>query len=1049
MSAASLREAIIAQMGHVHDATGRAYRTAYAWGDGATPTNPATWSAGYTDPKAFAECIADAIEPEIQNRVDLNVKERFDPTAALPASPTVGDVYLATATAHGWTAGNLYTWNGATYDVTVPCAGMQIWIVATGTASISTGIEWVDLEASSGSLSGTVSPNTLAMGGPLGSGLVDSPIVSDIAAHGKLWIGYNFVGAGAGPIYNGDLCLNFCPENGYGVAFTWADAESFRIQSDLSVLINNGNWLEFGELNHYIRNKQNGTTLANSDLEIGSSYGNTVFLAGGGCYTASECLRVGEQFFGLSGDGYGIQAPGIWSTGLASKVVKTDANGKLVGCTNLADVAYLTTVTPHNILSTTHGDTLADTVVRGDLLTGNATPKWGRLAKGTSGNLLGYNATDVVSNTLAGWGIQATLTNPVTGTGAQYYVPLWGAGGTRLGNSILQQDAAGTTIGIGGVPDDAFTAKFYGDALYLGHNTKYGLIPLVLGFSYNQYPAITYNCQFQVGPPAGYKYYGNDYASMIMANYDYGSLQPVAWNFRSAPNGTAGNAISWTTVANLFNNGNFWIYGSDVNGMGFSVVNAAATTGASQQGLIYQLGSTGYSIADWPSAFLIEGQAAGGTTIDAFSGALSLQTARVTRLKISNAGSITIPGLSSAGILCNATTTGLISSHACGNTLLQIGNSSGQLADCGTVVSNTYAMYSGGVLTLYNSTASSEGVRVNTNGTANGSTSIDARATGAGTTNTALYADAENAGTNWGLYVNAGNAQFNGLVGIGGAPSMSSGIDIYANVTSSNLLYIKNNNTLYGSIITFPMGYIGDWGSAASAWSGAYGNIAPASKTGLVGSTTGLFLTTMGGNIQFATHGQTTVALEIADGSITVRQSFSIANLSVAGVVQNSVTTGTLTSHVCGNGYAQMGNSSGQLADMVIRQAGTDIGIGTTSPQTTLSVNGSLSTKTPVVSGTNYTSGSPYVITTTDYTVIFTNASADQYVTMPSVSTAAGRIICLQAMGQGGFNLIMTNGNLFMPPGGTTPTNIILNTNNYTTCILHSDGTYWRTLSRS
>ena len=50
--------------------------------------------------------------------------------------------------------------------------------------------------------------------------------------------------------------------------------------------------------------------------------------------------------------------------------------------------AFLTSVTAHNILSTTHGDTLADSVTAGDILIGNATPKWARLAKGTDGKVL-------------------------------------------------------------------------------------------------------------------------------------------------------------------------------------------------------------------------------------------------------------------------------------------------------------------------------------------------------------------------------------------------------------------------------------------------------------------------------------------------------------------------------------------------------------------------------------------------------------------------------------------------------------------------------------
>lgn len=52
------------------------------------------------------------------------------------------------------------------------------------------------------------------------------------------------------------------------------------------------------------------------------------------------------------------------------------------------NATYLTSVTVHNLLSATHGDTLADSVVAGDILIGNATPKWARLAKGTDGKFL-------------------------------------------------------------------------------------------------------------------------------------------------------------------------------------------------------------------------------------------------------------------------------------------------------------------------------------------------------------------------------------------------------------------------------------------------------------------------------------------------------------------------------------------------------------------------------------------------------------------------------------------------------------------------------------
>ena len=52
--------------------------------------------------------------------------------------------------------------------------------------------------------------------------------------------------------------------------------------------------------------------------------------------------------------------------------------------------------TTHTILSTTHSDTLVDTVVRGDLLYGNATPKVARLPKPASASVLVNDATDVL-----------------------------------------------------------------------------------------------------------------------------------------------------------------------------------------------------------------------------------------------------------------------------------------------------------------------------------------------------------------------------------------------------------------------------------------------------------------------------------------------------------------------------------------------------------------------------------------------------------------------------------------------------------------------------
>jgi hypothetical protein len=51
----------------------------------------------------------------------------------------------------------------------------------------------------------------------------------------------------------------------------------------------------------------------------------------------------------------------------------------------------------HNLLSDEHADTLAGTVVRGDLVVGNSTPKWARKARGAAGQLLSVDSNgDIV-----------------------------------------------------------------------------------------------------------------------------------------------------------------------------------------------------------------------------------------------------------------------------------------------------------------------------------------------------------------------------------------------------------------------------------------------------------------------------------------------------------------------------------------------------------------------------------------------------------------------------------------------------------------------------
>lgn len=52
---------------------------------------------------------------------------------------------------------------------------------------------------------------------------------------------------------------------------------------------------------------------------------------------------------------------------------------------------------PHNVLSGTHTDSTAAAAVRGDIIVADSNPKWTRKAKGTTGHLIGYDASDVVA----------------------------------------------------------------------------------------------------------------------------------------------------------------------------------------------------------------------------------------------------------------------------------------------------------------------------------------------------------------------------------------------------------------------------------------------------------------------------------------------------------------------------------------------------------------------------------------------------------------------------------------------------------------------------
>lgn len=92
-------------------------------------------------------------------------------------------------------------------------------------------------------------------------------------------------------------------------------------------------------------------------------------------------------------------------------------------------------MSPHNILSPFHLDTLTDTVARGDIFYGNSTPKWARLAK--SAGLLSNDGTDVswATNLRA----SSNLFEIYNGANAQSF---------RLGNTITTPGTAGEWFGL-------------------------------------------------------------------------------------------------------------------------------------------------------------------------------------------------------------------------------------------------------------------------------------------------------------------------------------------------------------------------------------------------------------------------------------------------------------------------------------------------------------------------------------------------------------------------------------------------------------------------
>lgn len=94
----------------------------------------------------------------------------------------------------------------------------------------------------------------------------------------------------------------------------------------------------------------------------------------------------------------------------------------------------------HNLLSATHTDTLAAAVVRGDMVVGNATPLWARVALGTAGQLWTNNAVDPSwSNTIA----RGTIVTSTPWT----FTQTWNAGGVTFAGLVVNISNSASAAG--------------------------------------------------------------------------------------------------------------------------------------------------------------------------------------------------------------------------------------------------------------------------------------------------------------------------------------------------------------------------------------------------------------------------------------------------------------------------------------------------------------------------------------------------------------------------------------------------------------------------
>lgn len=323
------------------------------------------------------------------------------------------------------------------------------------------------------------------------------------------------------------------------------------------------------------------------------------------------------------------------------------------------------------------------------------------------------------------------------------------------------------------------------------------------------------------------------------------------------------------------------------------------------------------------------------------SAALWAQTADVTVLTLKADGTVTIPALSTNGVLKVTGGTGLIGSST------NMDSGSVTVGCIPVAVTNTHTLTTShvydtnGVLSATLDTVKVPCIKVDSVQFTGGdyvykngfvklgdslwmpNKGIQAPSVTASNINATTYFHARNAASDWlfGAYAggagvlhnafliwNTNNSSYFSVDTLGGM-HINNCTSIAANFSGSNLLEITNANTTYGSLVVFPGGSVGDYGSGYAAWSGNNGNIAPAGMTGLMGASAGLFLSTYSaGNIYITPYATTVPAVIVRPDSILFNEPITSGvsgNLSLTGT--NAVSIYYKTTLIASFGYGGTG----------------------------------------------------------------------------------------------------------------------------------------------